>query len=264
MAMVASPGRALGGQTKALLPHKRRRIVMVLERKDIVALQYEEGCDDFLNNGELFLLDPQTDQTAPAVRILFSRELVVPGATLVQSPFDPDAYEEVSKAADQFAIVKFHCFSQFCALLGARKVRVEEIQEQAKAEHNRRRGGAKNGGTGSRARTGSDKKDLDRFRRQYSLKDEFEGGRPNLDEARGFLRTTGLSNDQVMLWLLNTVRSENKITSRELEFDMSIETQKYFDIMAKINVPKFLGLQADIYKKSRVRRQLRWTVSVEF
>ena len=239
---------------------------MVLERKDIVALQYEEGCDDLLNNGELFLLDPQTDQTAPAVRMLFSRELVVPGATLVQSPFDPDSYEEVSVAADQFAIVKFHCFSQFCALLGARKVRVEEIQEQAKTEHSRYRGEAKAryGGTDSEVGIDVSKKDPDRFRRQSSLKDEFEGGRPNLDEAQGFLRTRGLSNDQVMLGLLEAVGSENKITSRELELDMSIDTQKCFDMMARISVPKFLGLQADIHKESRVRRQLRWTVSVKF
>ena len=242
--------------------YKRRRIVMVLERKEIVALQYEDGCEDLLNNGELYLLDTRTDQTAAAVRRLFAQELAVPGATLVQNPFERDSYQEVSVASERFALDKYQYFSQFCALLGARKLRVEERHGQARTERNRYRAGIKVEDGGADSEIG--KAESDRFRREISLEDTFEGGRPNLDQAKSFLYKRGLSNDQVMLGLLEAVGSENKITSRELELDLSIETQKCFDVMVSIRVPEFLELQADIHRVSCARTQFRLTVSVEF
>ena len=238
----------------------RRKIMMVLKPEDIEALRFDEDGPDLLLNEEVHILSSQPSKPDPDVQHLIDQGLVKSGAVLVQNPFDKSLYQDKSEAVEQFALDKYLHFSTLCGLLGAREVEIKQIRRKKgkrEATLSIEGGVPKVGVEGSR-----DSKELESFRSQLTLKDEFEGGEPEVKAATELLQRTGLSGDANMRGLLNIFQGQNiKIKSRTLELNLTTEVHRNLKILANLKVPKFLAsLEADY--DSKVQEQTEYTLNI--
>ena len=238
----------------------RRKIMMVLKPEDIEALRFDEDGPDLLLNEEVHILSSQPLKPDPDVQHLIDQGLVKSEAVLIQNPFDKNLYQDKSEAEEQFALDKYLHFSTLCGLLGAREVEIKQISRKKgkrDATLSIEGGVPKVGAEGS-----GDSKELESFRSQLTLKDEFEGGEPDTEAAAELLQRTGLSGDANMRGLLNIFKGQNiKIKSRTLELNLTTEVHRNLKVLANLKVPKFLAsLEADY--DSKVQEQTEYTLKV--
>ena len=238
----------------------RRKIVMVLKPEDIEALRFDEDGPALLLNEEVHILSSQPSKPDSDVQRLIDQGLVKPGAVLVQNPFDKNLYQDKPEAVEQFALAKHLHFSTLCGLLGAREVEIKQIREK-KGES--KTSISVEGGIPVAGVEGSgESKELESFRSQLSLKDEFEGSEPDVKSATELLERTSLSGDANMCGLLDIFQGQNiRIKSRTLELNLTTEVHRNLKVLANLKVPKFLAsLEAD--HDSNVQEQTGYTLNI--
>jgi hypothetical protein len=181
---------------------------------------------------------------------------------LVQSPFDPDVYEEASVAPDRFALTKHMYFSLLCMHLGAKEISVEQVDLQSGAEKISRGAGADRPVVGAKISVASEA--LDKFRAHMSLHDTFSGGKPDIDAAEQLLRKTGLLSDSTMYSLLEMRRStSNQMLSRKLVISLSSEAKTSLNIVGRLKSP-FVNFESDYEKITSKEYDYTVTVRVQF
>ncbi len=242
----------------------RRKIVMVLKPEDIEALRFDEDGPDLLLNEEVHILSSHPSQPGSAVQDLIDQGLVNPGAILVQNPFDKNLYQDKPEAVEQFALDKHLHFSTLCGLLGAREVEIKHIR-QKKGE--RETSVSVEGGIPVMGVEGSgESKELESFRSQLTLKDEFEGSEPDMEAATELLQRTGLSGDANMRGLLDIFQGQNiRIKSRTLKLNLTTEVHRNLKVLANLKVPSYLAsLEADYDRKVHEQTEYILTITVNF
>lgn len=244
-------------------PH-HRKTVLVLNQQDIDALRYEEGGADILLNEEVYIHPSSLKESNPAVQDLIDSGLVQPGAVLIQSPFDKNIYENSIQAVERFALAKYLHFSTLCMNLGAREVTVEQIE--LKNTEDRKivslQGGLSMRGTGD---IKIEDKEVASFYDKLTLHDKFQGGPPDVQAAEEYLKWTGLSGDDAMRALIDLRRNPNNLlTSRELRLNMTSEVKRNFNVLANLNVPAFISLEANYDRHVREQTEFTLTVKVDF
>lgn len=242
----------------------RRKIMMVLKPEDIEALRFDKDGPDLLLNEEVHILSSQPSKPDLDVQRLIDQGLVKSGAVLVQNPFDKSLYQDKSEAVEQFALDKYLHFSTLCGLLGAREVETKQIRQKKRKRETTLsvEGGVPEVGVeGSR-----DSKELESFRSQLTLKDEFEGGEPDTEAAAELLQRTGLSGDPNMSGLLRIFQGQKiRIKSRTLELSLTTEVNRNLKVLANLKVPKFLAsLEADYDSKVQEQTDYTLNISVKF
>ena len=243
-------------------PHRRKN-VMVLNQQDIEALEYEEGGADVLLNEEVHILSPFSRHSNPIVQRLINSGIARPGVVLIQSPFDKDLYQNSKQAVELFALDKYMYLSQLCSLLGAREVRVEQIEIK---NNEGKKIISVEGNVLGKAGGGVkvENQELDSFLSRLNLKDEFEGGTSDISAATELLNRTGLVSDANMRSLLDLRQnSSNLLKSRELRFNMTSETQCNLNVLANLNVP-FISLEAGYDRHVREQTEFTLTIKVDF
>ncbi len=244
-------------------PH-RRKTVLVLDQQDIDALRYEEGGADLLLNKEVYTLSSSLKESNPIVQDLIDSGLVQPGAVLIQSPFDKNVYENSIQAVERFALAKYLHFSTLCMNLGAREVTVEQIE--LKNIEDRKivsiQGDLSMKGTGD---IKIEDKEMASFYDKLTLHDKFQGGPPDVQAAEKHLKRTGLSGDDAMCSLIDLRRNPNNLlSSRELRLNMTSEVKRNFNVLANLNVPAFISLEANYDRHVREQTEFTLTVKVDF
>ena len=244
-------------------PH-RRKTVLVLNQQDIDALRFEEGGADLLLNEEVYILPSSLKKSNPVVQDLIDNGLIQPGAVLIQSPFDKNIYEKSTQAVERFALAKYLHFSTLCMNLGAREVKVEQIE--LKNTEDRKivslQGGLSMKGIGD---IKIEDKEVASFYDKLTLHDKFQGGPPDVQAAEEYLKRTGLSGDDAMRALIDLRRNPNNLlTSRELRLNMTSEVKRNFNVLANLNIPAYLSLEADYDRHVREETEFTLTVKVDF
>ncbi len=238
--------------------------MLVLNEQDIDALEYEEGGVEVLLNEEMYILPSSSQHSNPVVQNLFNSGIARPGAVLVQSPFDKDLYQNSKQAVELFALDRHMYLSQLCSHLGAREVRVEQVEIKST-------GGKKTfsveGNVLGKVGGGTKVEDqeLDSFLSRLNLIDKFEGGSPDMLAARQLLNRTGLISDANIRSLLELRQNpSNPLKSRKLHFNMTSETQRNLNVLASFNKPIFLSLEADYDRHIREQTEFTLTTKVDF
>ena len=244
-------------------PH-RRKTVLVLNQQDIDALRFEEGGADLLLNEQVYILPSSLKESNSVVQDLIDSGLVQPGAVLIQSPFDKNIYENSIQAVERFALAKYLHFSTLCMNLGAREVTVEQIE--LKNTEDRKivslQGGLSMKGTGD---VKIKDKEVASFYDKLTLHDKFQGGSPDVQAAEEHLKRTGLSGDDAMRSLIDLRRNPNNLlTSRELRLNMTSEVKRNFNVLANLNMPAYLSLEAGYDRHVREQTEFTLTVKVDF
>jgi hypothetical protein len=238
----------------------------VLQQYEVEKCRYEEGTADVLLDEEVYIL-PFPLSTQPkvpaALQNIIDAGLARPGGILVQSPYEPDRYENAESAAQRFALAKHMYFSILCRHLGAKEVSVEQINL-------RTRTGTTTFDLKTEALDGStqatvENEELETFRMQMHLRDEFTGGPPDLAKAEEMLRLRGLWADPNMQALLEMRRdNENQLLSRKLVLSLSSEAKNSLKIVGRLKVPGFVNLSVDFGRIVKEQYDYTLTVFVRF
>lgn len=243
-----------------------RRAILILQAHDIEQCTYEPDAAQALLDDEAHVLQfPLTRQSEvpQALKNILNAGLARPGHMLVQSPYDTETYEEAAQAPQRFALAKHMYFSMLCMHLGAKEVVVEQID--LRTHVGKRTLNVKGEQSGGNAQTAIETEDLEQFRAQLNLRDEFEGGSPDIAAAEQLLRRTGLMADQNMRSLVEMRRDgANKLKSRKLVLSLSNEAKSNLNVVGRLNVPKFVTLSAEYKRVAEERQEYTLTVVVNF
>lgn len=246
-------------------PH-RRKVILVLSEHDLERCAYEPHAAQALLDEETYVLPfpPKTDESSPdPLQNIVAAGLARPGAVLVQSPYEPDSYVEVTLATQRFALEKHMYFSLLCNLLGAKEVKVEQVDLRT------RNGKTSLNTEAGRKMIGADlaieSEELDRFRAALELHDQFAGGAPDLAAAEDLLRRTGLRSDISMSSLLDMRRNpNNSVISRKLTFSLSSEAKSNLHVVGRLKLPAFVTVSSDYTKVVKEDHEYTLTVVVRF
>lgn len=251
------------------LDHGSRRIVLVLDKNALMESAYDLAPEDkaFLHDPQSHILSYPLAQEQPASQALqniIDADLLKPGAVLLQSPFDRNAYVELSEATDQFAIEKLRHFSRLCQYLGARDVTVEqiEISRETSSEVYELKGKAPVANLQLKA----DRTSSGSLARRFSINTTFRGGRANTEAAEKYLRSKQLWGDVVMRSLVEQCADEdNRILEQQVTISLSSESNRTLGLVAKLNLPpKGLGFSASYLASATRKEEYVLTLSVKF
>lgn len=244
----------------------RRRAILVLQQHDVDRCAYEPGAAQALLDEEAYVLQlplRAASEMPAALRNIIDSGLARPGGVLVQSPYDPDQYEEASLASQRFAVAKHLYFSTFCMYLGAKSVSVEQVDLQTKTGKTTLdiKGERPEGS----AQVTVESQELEKFRTQMHLLDEFTGSSADLAEAEGLLRRTGLWSDPSMRTLLEMRRGgANQLTTRRLVLSLSSEAKSNLNVVGRLRIPSFVKLSVEYDRVVREQHDYTLTVLVRF
>lgn len=244
----------------------QRKVILVLQQHDIEKCAYEPDAAKALLDDEAYVLQFPIDRTRElpqALEVLVRGGLARPGSVLVQSPFDSDIYEDASLAPQKFALAKHMLFSTLCMHLGAKEVVVEQVDLRTKSGKSTLDVKAERAGIGGQLSIESE--ELERFRSQMHLRDEFAGGTADLNAAEDLLRRTGLISDPGVRTLVEMRRGgSNPLMKRRLVLSLSSEAKSNLSIVGRIKIPSFVKLSAAYEKVIKEEHEYTLTVVVQF
>jgi hypothetical protein len=244
----------------------RRKAILVLQQHDIEKCAYEPGAAQALLDEEAYVLQfplRAQGEVPAALRNITDAGLARPGNMLVQSPYDANTYEEAALAPQRFALAKHMYFSTVCMHLGAKEVIVEQIDLRTRS------GKSTLDVKGERFRGSAqvtvEAEDLENFRAQMNLRDEFEGGPADVVAAERLLRSTGLWADANMRTLIEMRREGgNQLKTRKLVLSLSSEAKSNLNVVGRLRVPAFVKLSAEYDRVVKEQHDYTLTVVVKF
>lgn len=236
--------------------------MLVLEQHDIDKLHHQGDTEIFGDpHTHVITTLERPEPNEQALTTIVGAGLDNAGTVLVQSPFDPDVYIDAEQAAEQFALTKQILFLNFCQLLGARRVSVQQIttEDRDRSETFKVEGGRAEIAVSVEAGRNESQK----LAARLSLLDEFEGGLPDLVAAEEFLRVNRLAGDQVMRSLLQARGAQNAIRRRTVTINLSSEARNSLSVVGKLQIPA-VHLSCDYKKVASERKTYEIQMEVEF
>lgn len=244
----------------------RRKAILVLQDHDIEKCVYEPGAAQALLDEEAYVLRfplRLQGEVPTSLQNLLDAGLARPGNMLVQNPYDADTYEEAAIAPTRFALAKHMYFSTLCMHLGAKEVIVEQID--LRMQSGKSTLDLKGERAGVSAQTTIEVEELEQFRSQMHLRDEFDGGPANVAAAEQLLRRTGLWADPNMRTLIEMRRDGgNQLKTRKLVLSLSSEAKSNLNVVGRLKVPNFVKLSAEYDRIVNEHREYTLTVTVRF
>ncbi len=246
-----------------------RRAVVVVGEADIQQILASPDAGAFLFGDEAYVLQFPVEsggELPAALQNILNAQLTRPGSVLVQSPFDPDTYQDVADAPQRFALEKQLYFSQFCMHLGAKEVNVEQIAI-----------GTRTGRIlidlslpvpkvpGAQVNALLENDVLEKFRNEMQLHLKFAGGTPDVDSAERLLREKNLITDPSMRPLLEMRRGgTNQLLEHRLVLNLSSETRSNFKVAASLKLPALLKFSNEFSRLVQEQIEYALTVVVRF
>ncbi len=245
----------------------RRRALLLLNQASYERMKYEPRDAQLLYDDESHVLKlpfEVSEELPVALQNIADSGLARPGLILVQSPFDPDTYEDASIAPHEFALAKHLHFSALCRHLGAKSVRVEHVDHKSRSVEDElsMKGGRPFVANGE---IEAQREEIEKVKRQLHLHNEFSGGRPDVEAAERLLRVKGLWSDQIMRSLIEHRRDgENRLSLMKFVLGLSSESTNNLRIVGRISVPAYVDLSADYRRVSKQQHEYTVTVAVQF
>lgn len=243
-----------------------RKVVLVLKEHDIERCGYEPDAARVLTDDETYVLQFQHryhGDVPIALQNIIDAGLARHGNILVQSPYDTDSYEEISLAPQRFALTKHMYFSMLCMHLGAKEVVVEQIELRTRSGKSKLN--VEGGRLGGSTQMEFVDEELENFRSQMNFSDKFVGGLPDPTSAEQLLKQKGLFADPNMRTLVEMRRDgTNQLKTRKIVLHLSSEAKSNFNVVGRLNVPKFINLTADYDRVLKEQHDYILTVEVRF
>lgn len=240
----------------------RRRVIAVLDQHEIDDLSLK-GDVQLLNDPQAHVLAyPLTDSNDPVLNNILDAGLDRPNTILVQSPFDPEKYVDAAEAIDQFALEKHTLLSNFCQLLGAKKISVTQMERVTNGKV--QEFSAEAGKLIASGNVQGERTQTDSVSSQINLIDEYPGSEANIEEAELLLRSNRLLGDLNMKSLLQARRaSGNPIKRRTLTVNLTTEASKNLKVAGNLNLPES-NFSAEYKSSIKQDKEYKLTIEVLF
>lgn len=237
-------------------------VVMILRQEDYDRCQYDPDGSSILQDQSIEIIPYPLQHSTQLTEWLEERSLLRPNAILIQNPFNWEDYDEVSNAREQFAVEKYHLFTECCQLLGAKRVNIKEDSIRVTGLTENFKAGGKHKGIG--AELTADQSQLDRLKTSLKMDVKFKGSEPQLNEASAFIRKYHLANDDHLASLVRRRSSSNQLEEQKIELSLMSEANRNIGIAAKIKVPIYLEINTEYKRKLEEKIECSVTVCVTF
>ncbi|MGD1713185.1 hypothetical protein [Dapis sp. BLCC M172] len=228
--------------TNNYLPEEpeKRRVIMVLSRQELSQLEIDAESDnsarELLLNRQVSLLDDSAKDDSSLIKKLRNSGLLNPGTILIQSPYDPSDYAEVSNASYSFAQAKCINFTNLCGLLGAKKITVEHME--MKSFDKKTKVAAKADTSGGGANVEVESYARDKMEKAIMIEEEYDPSEPNIEEARSFLMENQWLSDAHMKGLIFKREKGIRIKKHKFVLSLTEESQKNLKVAFSLNLPQ--------------------------
>ncbi len=210
-----------------------RKAILILQQHDVEKCAYEPGAAQALLDEEAYVLQFPVrvqGESQAALQNLLDAGLARPGAMLVQSPYDPDTYEDAALAPQRFALAKHMYFSTLCMHLGAKEVSVEQIDLRTRMGKTTL--DIKADRPGGRCQVTAEMEELEKLRAQMHLRDEFVGGPQMWSLPSDCFGEPASGQTTNMCTLLEMHRdSSNSLLTRKLVLSLSSEAKSNLSVI---------------------------------
>ncbi len=240
-----------------------RKVILVLSQYDFEKCEYDPDGSEILTDDEVFVLayPVRVEGEVPEVlRNILQQNVARPGEILVQSPFDPNVYMPAGLAPERFALDKHLNVSMLCQLLGARSLRVEQID--LRTSNRKTTVSLKASKSGGSVGASVENEQLEAFRNKMNFSMTCAGGPPDIAKAEQMLEKTGLWSDPQLKALLDMRRDRpNALISYKLTLSLSSDIQSNLNIAARAKIPNFVNVSAEY--KQVVKNRYEYTVTLD-
>lgn len=187
------------------------------------------------------------------------RLLAVHGKILIQDPFDTDAYLDLSKVQETLLLAKYYHLSTLSMHLGAREVKVEQVDFwKTTGEHLYRFSGKNIQALGDIDGQNTHSRLI---RQSLELHDTYKDNPLNLTKAEEYFHHHHLSQDINLANLLRAGGS-GQMKSRRFSFNLSQEMGSQMKIASQILLPTLLTSLEANYQKI-VEEEVDCSVTIE-
>jgi hypothetical protein len=230
---------------------------LVLPPEELDRLKYTPQANELFLNEQILLVT--TDEMDGILADELERSgLLETGNLVIQSPYNTSNYVHFDKASSNFAFTKYLHFITLCGLLGATEVIVEQIEiKTSKGKQ------LFKGALNSLYATGNIE-GIEEIRKNLKITGDFDGGKPDLEEAEAHLRKYQLLSDTAMTSLIDQRKGSNPIKSREVTLSLSEESRKILKVVSDVKIPTYADLQAQIGQVSKEVYEFTLTIKVKF
>jgi hypothetical protein len=227
----------------------RPRIILILQKEVVDELEFKVDGEKLLSNPEIKVISYPSGRGDPLVEELKKKNLFHPDSLLVQSPFG-GFYALADEANEVFAYEKHFSFTELCGYLGAKEVKIEEVDLQK--EDRTSAFSARLGTEGEfklapiNAKAEIDKEQAEKFARKFRLRASFEGSAPNFSEVERLLAEKHLAGEQHIESLVGFRKAESPVKELEVSLNLSKESKRNFRFAANLiaGVPALLQIKA--------------------
>ncbi len=227
----------------------KRKIIIILDEDKVDMLYESREAEEFVNNPEMCILSLPLNKNDKVVQELIESNLDKEGLILVQNPFYRDRYTEISNIQD-FPLGKYLIFTQFCRYLGAKEVKIEEIdiietnikkEIKASLEGGGHVSGSVKGiegGIGSNIKTRMDlihEKDRELVRNLF-LQASFFEGKTDIKAAHKLLEDIPILKNDLQIYHLFQLRNgeTNRLQSIQISLNLTKETKELISFISSI------------------------------
>ena len=182
---------------------------------------------------------------------------------LLHDIYEKDIFVPLDRFEKVMQLKKHMYFSLLCQILGATELKINEININTKQ-------GNMSFVVGGKAKNipASIKGNYENYTKlaaELELHDIFDGNKPDIEAAKDLLYKTGLYNDTQMLSILKarSVKS-NMLKTRNLKINLSSEIKSQLSVVAKLGIPKILGIETKFDKINTENEELVLNVTVKF
>jgi hypothetical protein len=243
-----------------------KKSIVVLDGRKIHRLRLDEAV--WLNKSNIYVLNIENipeDFKKSTVYKKISRDLAV-GSVFLQDPYDDDYImideTNVFNMFKNNALKRYTIFSHMCSILGAKKVRVENVFSSNETTNTNIEVSAKYKIVDTNVKVSSEL--LKDMKKALKLEDQYSGGAPDIQAAKTFVESKHLSNDIEFLTLIESRERNNKIISRQLTISLLSNTKKTLKIIGDIKIPAIFNISADIEAITKSKEEFFSNVYVEF
>ncbi len=249
--------------SQEIIPAWKRRTILLLTEDKYKSIEHTPGKREILGHPEILVYRIDDFYKIKSQYKILGGERPVPDMLLVISPFDDNAYAEVSQAKEIMALEKWLLIINFCQLLGAKSVNQKytklydrDSEKELIIDFTK---------DIIKGKLSGKKRELRDLSNKMRLSGKFQGTtNRDIEGAEALLNNNNLQGEIIMQNLLASVKASNnppKLISHE--FTLSESVQKTFELTAELLSPiSSIGFNYNALVKENI--EIKTGLEIEF
>lgn len=255
-------------------PQKRRSILVVSSQDwDDMGSKPEhvKATVDLKRNEYVFVLSVPCALDDSITVDLERRGLLNPGTLLVQNPFDPDHYEEVTNANAAFGLDKVLKFRHFCQMLGAKEFLIEKVEMLTTDGKLLASCGVRVPGI-TTVGASVEHRELEKISSKLKLHDTYRPTadsqsslKPDISKAEQYAIQRRLLGDRHVLDLLESAKCDfSQIDKREVILTLSSESRSNLKVALNVSVPFYADIKSQLERIRSEQYEFNLHINLRF